>query len=129
MTCVLRLSDGTVARQLSISVSLDRAERQLLKKILFPGAVVVDARANIGIYSQFLSHRVGPSGVVHSFEPSPKNFMRLLSATRKLPNVHVCQAAVGERSAKTMLYISDKLNVDHRAYPNEGVRDAALFLR
>ena len=98
----------------------DRAERQLLKKILFPGAIVVDAGANIGIYSQFLSHRVGPSGVVHSFEPAPKNFMRLHSATRKLPNVHVCQAAVGERSAKTMLYLSDKLNVDHRAYPTEG---------
>ena len=104
----------------------DRAERQLLKKILFPGAVVVDAGANIGIYSQFLSQCVGPSGVAHSFEPSPKNFMRLLSATSKLPNVHVCQAAVGERSAKTMLYLSDKLNVDHRAYPTEGDARRAL---
>jgi FkbM family methyltransferase len=104
----------------------DRAERQLLKKILFPGAVVVDAGANIGIYSQFLSLHVGPSGVVHSFEPSPKNFMRLRSATRKLPNVHVCQAAVGERSGKTMLYLSDKLNVDHRAYPTEGDARRAL---
>jgi FkbM family methyltransferase len=104
----------------------DRAERQFLKKILFPGAVVVDAGANIGIYSRFLSHRVGPSGAVHSFEPSPKNFMRLRSAMRKLPNVHVCQAAVGERSAKTMLYLSDKLNVDHRAYPTEADARHAL---
>ncbi len=104
----------------------DHAERQLLKKILFPGAVVADAGANIGIYSQFLSHRVGPSGVVHSFEPSPKNFVRLRSATRKLPNVHVCQAAVGEHSGKTMLYLSDKLNVDHRAYPTEGDARRAL---
>src|SRR6266403_5761044 len=93
----------------------DRPERELLEQVLFPGAVVVDAGANIGIYSQFLSHRVGPSGVVHSFEPSPKNFMRLRSATRKLPNIHVYQAAVGEHSGKTMLYLSDKLNVDHRA--------------
>ena len=29
-------------------------------------------------------------------------------------------AAVGERSGETMLYISDKLNVDHRAYATEG---------
>jgi FkbM family methyltransferase len=107
----------------------DRAERQLLKKILFPGAVVVDAGANIGIYSQFLSHRVGSSGVVHSFEPSPKNFMRLCSATRKLPNVHVCQAVVGERSGKSTLYISDKLNVDHRAYPTEGDARRALQIK
>jgi len=104
----------------------DRVERQLLRKILFPGAVAVDAGANIGIYSQFLSHRVGPSGVVLSFEPSPKNFMRLRSATRKLPNIHVYQAAVGERTGKTMLYLSDKLNVDHRAYPTEGDARRAL---
>ena len=65
----------------------DRAERQLLQKILFPGAVVVDAGANIGIYSEFLSRCVGPNGVVHSFEPCPDNFMRLRCATRKLPNV------------------------------------------
>jgi FkbM family methyltransferase len=105
----------------------DRAERQLLRKIVFPVAVAVDVGANIGIYLRFLARCVGPSGVVHSFEPSPKNFMRLFSATRKLPNVHICQAAVGERSGKTMLYLSDKLNVDHRAYPTEG--DARRILQ
>ncbi len=47
----------------------DRAERQLLKTILSAGAVVVDAGANVGVYSQFLSRCVGPTGVVHSFEP------------------------------------------------------------
>ena len=98
----------------------DRGERQLLQKILFPGAVVVDAGANIGIYSEFLSRCVGPNGVVHSFEPCPDNFMRLRCATRKLSNVCLCPAAVGERSGETMLYVSDKLNVDHRAYATEG---------
>jgi FkbM family methyltransferase len=98
----------------------DRAERQLLQKILFPGAVVVDGGANIGVYSEFLSRCVGPNGVVHSFEPCPDNFMRLRSATRKLPNVRPCAAALGERSGETMLYLSDRLNVDHRAYATEG---------
>ena len=104
----------------------DRAERQLLQKILFPGAVVVDAGANIGIYSEFLSRCVGPNGVVHSFEPSPDNFTRLRCATRKLANVCPCQAAVGERSGETMLYVSDNLNVDHRAYVTEGNPRRAL---
>ncbi|PYK09865.1 MAG: FkbM family methyltransferase [Verrucomicrobia bacterium] len=94
----------------------DRGERQLLKRILSAGDVVVDAGANIGIYSQFLSRCVGPTGVVHSFEPSPENFRRLQSAMRKLANVHVSQTAVGERSGRSKLYISDKLNVDHRTY-------------
>ena len=62
----------------------DRAERELLRKILFQGAVVADVGANIGIYSQFLSRCVGPTGLVHSFEPSPDNFRRLSAATRDL---------------------------------------------
>ena len=99
---------------------IDRAERQLLREILVAGAVVVDAGANIGIYSQFFSRRVGATGVVHSFEPSPENFARLQSATRKLANVRLSQAAVGEFSRRSKLYISDKLNVDHRTYATEG---------
>jgi FkbM family methyltransferase len=98
----------------------DRAERQLLKRALREGAVVVDAGANIGIYSQFLSRCVGPTGVVHSFEPSPENFKRLQAVTRNLANVRLSQAAVGEHSGRSKLYVSDKLNVDHRTYPTEG---------
>src|SRR6266480_7026796 len=98
----------------------DRAERELFRQVLSPGAVVVDAGANIGIYSQFLSRCVGTTGVVHSFEPSPENFERLESATRKLGNVRLRQAAVGESSGTSKLYLSDKLNVDHRAYASEG---------
>ena len=98
----------------------DREEQQLLKKILSAGSVVVDAGANIGIYSQFLSRCVGPTGVVHSFEPSPENFKRLQSAMRKLANVRLCQAAVGECSGRSKLYVSDKLNVDHRTYATDG---------
>ena len=87
---------------------------------MFPGAVVVDAGANIGIYSQFLSRCVGPTGLVHSFEPSPDNFKRLRAAADKLSNVRLSQAAVGERSGKSKLYISEKLNVDHRTYKADG---------
>ena len=98
----------------------DRAERQVLKSVLSPGAVVVDAGANIGIYSQFLSHCVGSAGVVHSFEPSPENFKHLQSATRNCANVRLSLVGVGERSERSKLYISDQLNVDHRAYLPEG---------
>jgi FkbM family methyltransferase len=100
----------------------DRAERELLRKILFKGAVVVDVGANIGIYSRFLSRCVGLTGVVHSFEPSPDNFRRLSAATRNLSNVRLTQAVVGERSGECKLYVSDKLNVDHRAYKTDDSR-------
>jgi FkbM family methyltransferase len=98
----------------------DRAERDLLRKILFQGAVVADVGANIGIYSKFLSQCVGSAGIVHSFEPSPDNFRRLSAATHDLANVRTTQAVVGERSGECKLYISDKLNVDHRAYKADG---------
>jgi FkbM family methyltransferase len=98
----------------------DRAERRLLRKILLPGAVAADVGANIGIYSQFLSRCVGPAGLVHSFEPSPDNFRRLSAVTRDLSNVRLTHAAVGERSGECKLYVSDKLNVDHRAYKADG---------
>jgi FkbM family methyltransferase len=104
----------------------DRSERQLLQKTLREGAVVVDAGANIGVYSRFLSSCVGPSGAVHSFEPSPENFSRLQAATRKLPNVRLSQAAVGECSGRSKLYLSDQLNVDHRTYATEGDLRAAV---
>ena len=98
---------------------VDRAERQLLKRILSSGDVVVDAGANIGIYSQFLARCVGETGIVHSFEPSPENFKHLQFATRNLANVRLSQAAVGENSGRARLYLSDKLNVDHRTYATE----------
>ena len=60
--------------------------------------------------------------LVHSFEPSPENFGRLQSATRKLPNVRLSQAAVGEPSQRSKIYVSDHLNVDHRAYLPEEIR-------
>ncbi len=94
----------------------DRGERTLLRDSLIAGAVVVDAGANIGVYSQFLSRCVGTTGVVHSFEPAPKNFRRLQSATQNLKNVRARQAAVGEESGRSNLYLSDRLNVDHRTY-------------
>ena len=94
----------------------DRGERQLLRQILVPGAVAVDAGANIGIYSQFLARCVGLGGAVHSFEPAPENFKRVCATVRGFSNVRVLQAAVGERSGKSELYLSDRLNVDHRTY-------------
>src|ERR1041384_438181 len=71
----------------------DHAERRLLRQILVPGDVAVDAGANIGIYSQFLARCVGPAGAVYSFEPAPENFERLRAAARGFSNMRILQAA------------------------------------
>src|SRR4029077_13539705 len=49
-----------------------------------------------------------------------ENFKRLLAATHELCNVRAIQAAVGEKSGKSKLYISEMLNVDHRVYTTDG---------
>jgi FkbM family methyltransferase len=97
----------------------DRAERRLLARHLSPGSVVVDAGANIGIYSQFLARCVGPAGMVHSFEPDLENFARLRAAVAGLPNVRVNRLALSDKTGDSLLYLSQQLNVDHRAYPTE----------
>ncbi len=107
----------------------DRAERRLAAKELSPGDVVVDAGANIGVYSRFLAKCVGPNGAVHSFEPSPENFARLREVTRNLRNVRANQLAVGEKTGEQLLHISGTLNVDHRTYPPEGESRRTLPVR
>lgn len=107
----------------------DRAERQLLRDHLAAGSVVVDAGANIGIYSQFLSRCVGPSGAVHSFEPSPDNFAHLMRALAGYKNVRINQLALSDNTGQSLLYLSDQLNVDHRAYATEGERRRAISIR
>jgi FkbM family methyltransferase len=97
-----------------------RAERRILAQHLSAGCVAVDAGANIGIYSQFLSRCVGPAGAVHSFEPSPENFRHLSAAVAGLPNIRANELAVSDKTGRSLLYVSDKLNVDHHTYPAEG---------
>jgi FkbM family methyltransferase len=107
----------------------DRAERRLLAHHLSPGSVVVDAGANIGIYSQFLARCVGPAGMVHSFEPDLENFTRLRTAVAGLPNVRVNRLALSDKTGDSLLYLSQQLNVDHRAYPTEGEPRRSVSIR
>lgn len=103
----------------------DRNLRKLLTTQVKPGDVVVDAGANIGIYSQFFSKCVGDSGIVHSFEPDPTNFMRLEEVLADTSNVRLNRMAVGDRTGEGLLYKSDRLNVDHRVYPTQERGDTA----
>lgn len=107
----------------------DRFERALLAKHLGIGDVVVDAGANIGIYSEFLCNLVGPSGAVHSFEPSPQNFARLKKATAKFTNIYANEMAVGKETGESLLYVSNSLNVDHRTYSPPGPARPAIPIK
>ena len=107
----------------------DRQEHRLVAHHLRYGDVVVDAGANIGVYSQFLAKRVGSTGVVHSFEPSPENFQRLSDALTNTPNVCLNQLALSDRTGDSLLYVSERLNVDHRSYPTDDDPRATISIR
>ena len=107
----------------------DRAERSLLARELSLGDIVVDAGANIGIYSQFLARCVGETGRVYSFEPDPTNFTRLQDSLARCANVRVNQLAVSDRTGETLLYVSTELNVDHRSYPSAGESRDVIAIR
>src|SRR6266487_7064173 len=67
--------------------------------------------------------------MVHSFEPDPENFVRLHAAIASLPNVRVNQVAVSDKTGESVLYVSEELNVDHRAYPTEGETRKTISIR
>jgi mRNA interferase RelE/StbE len=55
-------------------------ERRVLKKVLplvARGGACLDAGANVGVFALRFAQRVGPSGIIHAFEPDPVNYERL----------------------------------------------------
>jgi FkbM family methyltransferase len=97
----------------------EKGELDLFQKFLKPGMHVVDAGANIGLYSIISSFLVGKSGKVISFEPSKKTF-ELFSSNIKLNKVENVQAfnlGLGE-------------NVDEKLYLRQdlGYGDAERYI-
>lgn len=48
-----------------------------------PGSVFLDIGSNIGFYTLFAAQRVGPTGVVHAFEPEPTTFESVSRSCRE----------------------------------------------
>jgi FkbM family methyltransferase len=72
-------------------------ETELFRLIAQPGRTVLDVGANIGAHTVDLSRFVGPSGVVHAFEPQRLVFQLLCAnvALNSCMNVFTNQVAVG----------------------------------
>lgn len=64
------------------------------------GDVVYDIGAHVGLYTLLSSRRVGPTGHVYAFEPSPRNadYLRYHIELNRLTNCTVIEAAVSMSS-------------------------------
>ena len=89
---------------------------QLFLESLSPGMIVVDAGANIGIYTCLASGVVGRYGKVYAFEPEPQNFICLTETMRlnQLANVQPERLALSDHDGEANLFLSDINMGDHR---------------
>jgi FkbM family methyltransferase len=88
--------------------SFEISETRLLQALLRPGMTVLDVGANIGYYTLLAARAVGPTGVVHAFEPNAAVCDRLTEHVRTngLANVHVHAQAVAGETGEVPFYVS-----------------------
>lgn len=81
-----------------------------LKKTLGEGDVFIDIGANIGFFSVFASGKVGNTGRVLSFEPSPGAFKMLSAHTyiNRLKNVELFNMALFDSTGTLKMKVEDE---------------------
>jgi FkbM family methyltransferase len=87
--------------------SFETAELAFVEKFLRPGMTVLDIGAHQGLYTLLASKRVGSSGRVFSFEPSPRErrALRLNLALNFFRNVAVQALALGSQETTAELFV------------------------
>jgi len=75
-------------------------EWKLLEQMVRPGAVVIEAGANMGAFTVPLAKRAGRTGMIYAFEPQLVVFQQLCAniALNDLVNVQAFNAGCGERA-------------------------------
>lgn len=85
-----------------------------LSRLIDKGNIVVDIGANNGVFSLFSALLTGPSGQIHAFEPSPReyrDFCHSLHFNPPLaPRIHLYKTALSDQKALAYLKISDDIN-------------------
>jgi FkbM family methyltransferase len=97
-----------IGRFLYIYRLWDLASTRLLQRFLRSGMTVLDVGANIGYFSLLAARQVGPTGIVHSFEPHADIRARLKRnvALNRLTNIVVRPEAVTSMTGQIRFYRS-----------------------
>jgi FkbM family methyltransferase len=104
--CVVSCDLGEfIQRQVYFMGLFEPIESFLLTRLLRPGMTVIDAGANIGQYTLLAATAVGPTGMVHSFEPVPTTFdhLRLHVSVNHLTNVTLNRMAIWHEDSTVTL--------------------------
>ncbi|KKN60145.1 hypothetical protein LCGC14_0535230 [marine sediment metagenome] len=92
-----------------------------IENVVKKGHVFVDVGSHIGVYTKLASKLAGPKGIVHSFEPLPSNYNKLLKNVGGRINVKTYNNAVADFNGEKRFYESAKSNLDNSFY--EGSED------
>jgi FkbM family methyltransferase len=94
--------DIYIGRSLDLYGEFSEAEAALLRYLLKPGDVVIEAGANIGAHTLPLARMVGPAGAVYAFEPQRIVFQTLCAnmALNSVTNAHCRHAALGDAAGE-----------------------------
>ena len=107
-------------------------ESAIISTLLSPGMQVLDVGANIGYFSLLASNRVGPTGVIHAFEPEPLNFriLRKNLSANDCRNVEIWACALSDYTGTQPLYLSrSNLGRHSFAFRNVPATSAAVQVR
>jgi len=87
----------------------EATETRFVQKLLRAGMTALDVGAHHGLYTLLLSKKVGRSGRVIAFEPSPRECRRLERHLRlnRCSNVHLERCAVGSEPGEADLFLVD----------------------
>jgi FkbM family methyltransferase len=121
---VLRL-DGADSIGVSRPGGYEPYESALLESLVTPGSTVIDAGANLGLYTVRFARATGPAGLVVAFEPCPETAALLAHNVRVngYAQVRVERRAVADRPGRLPLHLSTTNIGDHRLYAAEPTRE------
>jgi len=100
----------------------DKAESNILRKLIKPGDCVFDVGANFGWYTILFSLLIGTKGSVHSFEPVPSTFEEL----KRNVILNSCDNVVLNNSAISNIEGSGKIYLDSTKYNMGACMGASL---
>ena len=106
---IYNINDRYIGRSIEEYGEYSEKETIVFDQILEPGNVVVEAGANIGSHTLFLSRKVGPEGCVLAFEPQRLVFQTLCGnvAINSLTNVYCWNMAVGAETGEIVVPVLD----------------------
>ena len=94
---------GQIAKGLFFN-EFEKKELEIFQLLLTNGSILIDAGANIGLYSIVGSRLIGPTGKVFSFEPSKSTFNLLLNNIKlnKVKNIIPTNIGLGDNIGETI---------------------------